>query len=169
MPILGATPTQDYNPSPRLPWNYSKITQLFRATSSRTLPEGSSVSEVLFDVEDFEPLHGFLGARDYSDDFHESVPGERIEAMARMAYSWVDGDRSNAARRRRTDSRPTAVRSQSSLNTAVGARTGAGSDEQSNKKDQSIADVLELEVEMDCFDQVGDAELFSEMESTNGR
>lgn len=144
-------------------------TRLVRASNLVTLPKSSGVSEVLFDVEDLEPLSNFLGPQDNSEDIHGTVPGERVEAMAKMAYAWVDGDRSASARRRRADSKLTPVKSQAPREAAVKTRTWVREDGESEKEDQCVADVMELGVQMDEFDQVGDFESLSELENTISR
>lgn len=144
-------------------------TRLTRASNLIILPEGSSVSEVLFDVDDLQPLSSFLGPRDSGGDVGGSMPGDRIEAMAKMAYAWVDGDRSSSARRRRAESRPIYVKPQAPHNAAVESNTEAGENGETDKEDQLIAEVLELKAEMGGFDQVEDDESVSEIESIVSR
>lgn len=140
-------------------------TRLTGVTSLKALPAGSSVSEVLFDIEDLEPLSSFLRPQDSGNHVRGLMPGDRIEAMAKMAYAWVDGDRSTSAQRRRAESRQPCVKSQAPPNAAVEDRTEAGEARETVKEDKLIADVLELEAEMGDFDQVDDDESISEIRS----
>lgn len=140
-------------------------TRLTGATSLRALPEGSSVSEVLFDIEDLEPLSSFLRPQDSGNNVRGFMPGDRIEAMAKLAYAWVDGDRSTSAQRRRAESRQTCVQSQAPPNAAVEGRAEAGEAGETDKENKLIADMLELEAEMGGFGQVEDDESISEIES----
>lgn len=133
-----------------------------------TLPNSSSISEVLFDIEDLEPLSSFLGPPGTSGNPCGAMPAERIETMVKMAYAWVDGDRSASARRR-AGSKPTPIRSQGPRNSAIEARAETGEDGESGKEDQCVEDVMELTAQMDEFDQVDDNETFPELESTTSR
>lgn len=144
-------------------------TRLDRASKLTTLPKGSNLTEILFDVEDLEPLDNFLGLGNNNEDPHGTMAEERIEAMAKMAYAWVDGDRSTSARRRRAQSKLTPIKSQAPRNTTVETRNGIRDDGETDNDEDCVADVTELEAQMDELDQVDDIESLSELENSNNR
>ncbi|KUI55947.1 Serine/threonine-protein kinase csk1 [Cytospora mali] len=140
------------------------LTRLDRVGSRETPPEASNISEILFDVDDLEPLGSFLVTRDQFGNVHGSLVGERIDTMAKMAYAWIDGDRSAA--RHRTESKSRSSKLQIPRKAAVEARNEAGEDGGLHPEDQCVADMIQLEAEMDEFDLVDDGKSFSDMEST---
>lgn len=137
-------------------------TLLGRVSGGGGLLGSSNVREVLFDVEELVPLSGFLEPLDQGHNVRGTVVGERIDAMARMAYAWVDSDRSTSAARRRAGSRPSSVKFQAPRDAAFETMTEPEEARDSDQEGQCVPDMIELRAEMDGFDPVvDDGESFS--------
>lgn len=129
---------------------------------------GSRVLEVIFDAEDLEPLSHFLSPRDDRKYLNMSMVGERIDTIAKMAYAWVDGDRSaSSARRRRIGSSSPSVATQAPRDAAMqGALETGDSDQGDQCTAICTADLVQLEAEMNVFDAADARGSCPEMECT---
>ncbi|KAL1862828.1 hypothetical protein Daus18300_008324 [Diaporthe australafricana] len=120
-----------------------------RFTTSDTNASASRPSEVLFSIDDFEPLSGFLGAEDSLSDAANGPPeveSEHRDIIARMGHAWVV-DLREAERQSRPDGpRPVSVKAKAPDEVVAqidieGAESGS----------MSFEDVVALEDEMDGY------------------
>lgn len=124
-----------------------KLESRFRISDAST--GAIRVREILFNINDFEPLNVFLGAHDNSSDGDSGpLDSEHRDAIAKMGHAWVSVKR-EAARKSRSDGpRPVSVKpaipGEAAAQIDIGGADGGSI---------SFQDVVALEDEMDGYDE----------------